>query len=641
MDSKIRLLRRPLTTALWAVLAAVMAAFLAVASALWWSSSRLDTVLDGYFTTIAVRMDPPGMDAGGVESGAVTLTQEDAELLSSLESVKALRFHSLTGGLIPELEPVIYTSATHAPDNFCKEYDVMLLDCTVDKADGWQVIQNPDGTDSGEVGYYVEATIHQKVCGSDDFPFMGDQMGFETYDDQIVLCFSHFPLEVAEQGTLVGQRLLLYGAYNHVIASRSINASDYTPFLPFFDVKAYCPFDGDAEAVFASEPDWALLREACEKGQHNFPVIGTDHLESMAAFQQNAASVTQGRSFTPEEYESGAKVLLLSEAVAERSSIRVGDTVTLSQYRIPIRGGDPFYNSSCFSYGYDGRLNNPAPGRFAPDTVLETQEERFTVVGLYRLKNQWEETSFSFTPNTVIIPRAAQIPGGLGGVSEVYEEVEVTASNGQTLRIPHTVDSAWGVYFSLELNNDKAELFPSEIEQTRFARQFYVYDQGAGKVLGSVRAVAGNANKLLAAAILGWLLLLALFVSMYQGAQRRNLGIMRSLGARPGACGRYLFLSGWLTALLGTALGTGASLVLLDRVQTWMLQGVTGGETLGKFSGGTPLTEEALQAMIDACRLGPGQLLLLAAAELAIFAAALALHAYILSRKTPRKLLGV
>ena len=99
--------------------------------------------------------------------------------------------------------------------------------------------------------------------------------------------------------------------------------------------------------------------------------------------------------------------------------------------------------------------------------------------------------------------------------------------------------------------------------------------------------------------------------------------------------------SGWLTALLGTALGTGASLVLLDRVQTWMLQGVTGGETLGKFSGGTPLTEEALQAMIDACRLGPGQLLLLAAAELAIFAAALALHAYILSRKTPRTLLGV
>ena len=57
MDIKIRLTRKPMTTALWVLLTAAMALLLSVGAAMLYSSGSLSGILDGYHTSIAVRTD--------------------------------------------------------------------------------------------------------------------------------------------------------------------------------------------------------------------------------------------------------------------------------------------------------------------------------------------------------------------------------------------------------------------------------------------------------------------------------------------------------------------------------------------------------------------------------------------------------
>ena len=58
MDIRIRLTRKPVTTALWVIFPAAMALLLSVGAAMLYSSGSLTSILDGYHPSIAVRLDP-------------------------------------------------------------------------------------------------------------------------------------------------------------------------------------------------------------------------------------------------------------------------------------------------------------------------------------------------------------------------------------------------------------------------------------------------------------------------------------------------------------------------------------------------------------------------------------------------------
>lgn len=63
-----------------------------------------------------------------------------------------------------------------------------------------------------------------------------------------------------------------------------------------------------------------------------------------------------------------------------------------------------------------------ARGRFD-----ETENECFAVVGIYRLENEWEDSAYSITPNTIFVPQKAQIEGGFGGPSDIRERLFLAA----------------------------------------------------------------------------------------------------------------------------------------------------------------------------------------------------------------------
>ena len=107
MNTKIRLTRKPLTTALWTILVAAMALLLSVGAAMMYSSGSLARILDKYHTSIAVRTDRATY-ANEEEEGVrwqfedKALTQSDVDQLMAMDSVEDVYFHSLTGGYCPQ-----------------------------------------------------------------------------------------------------------------------------------------------------------------------------------------------------------------------------------------------------------------------------------------------------------------------------------------------------------------------------------------------------------------------------------------------------------------------------------------------------------------------------------------------------------
>lgn len=408
--------------------------------------------------------------------------------------------------------------------------------------------------------------------------------------------------------------------------------------------------DGTLEE-FLADPANAHWVETIQKREmilHSFPVLGTQALESMYVFLNNKASIVDGRMFSDGEYENGERVCVISESVALAAGVQVGDKLSFSQF---LCGTDYETGNYSVDEGYThGTLNNPSIGFMPLKNGLVTEDESFEVVGIYRLENEWENTDYSISPNTVFIPQKAQIEGGFGGVSyagNVTNTVYKTYADGswevtEETNLVLVNNGVTGIYFSLVLENGRMEDFQQAISESTLAdRTFLTFDQGYEAALESVQAVPEAAKKLFMMAAGGWALLLAVYVLLYQSTQRKNLGIMRSLGASTVRGAFYLFGSGMLLAAVGIGAGAAISGWVMELVQDKLFGlTLTQAGMLG-HSGGMALSQEALTDMLSQSRLPSQTVLLLAGVQLGIIAFVLLTHAVLLTHKRPRKLLGM
>ena len=483
MDIKKRLTRKPLTTVLWTVLVAAMTLLLGVGCALLYSSRSLVGILDSYHTSIAVRTDRDHWEGslGGLEFEDKAFFEEDAAYFESLDCVEEVYFHTLSAAYCPDFIPTI--SAGGAYYNCDNSYaDVMLIG-EVTELSPLQDYSAIYGYEDGRVGIYGVLKIEEIILQNTDLTRRMNGFG----DEYLNFSVGVPDLETAEY-IQIGSRYVFFGWYD--VTSHGLGLDDgvtITPIHPWVKPFYECELVGNsllqadyynnsepvyAQAVvtriegtwveFLADPENAIysdMIERWEKQQHSLVVLGTDNLNAMYAFTSSAANVVTGRSFTQEEYDSGAKVCILNESMAVKAGISVGDTITLEQYLCHDNEPHENYNWSTNTNDIDGMLNNPNIGHFNIHTEYAPAEE-FTVVGLYRLRNEWEDASYSFSPNTVFIPKAAQIEGASGGPSKeiiVYQWVD---PNGETQYLKeNTVDGSYGVYFSIKLKNGRVDDF--------------------------------------------------------------------------------------------------------------------------------------------------------------------------------------
>ena len=148
-----------------------------------------------------------------------------------------------------------------------------------------------------------------------------------------------------------------------------------------------------AQEVIDSTSSWRMAMESIQTNNQSVPVLAVDFVEGMLEFASERAQVTQGRSFSQSEYDSGAAVCLISETLARESGLDVRDTLPLSLYEkeknlMPTMVGD----------------SDPTASYYLPQRGFQ-QETEYTIVGLYRQNNEWSQGVASFTPNTVLVPR--------------------------------------------------------------------------------------------------------------------------------------------------------------------------------------------------------------------------------------------
>ena len=218
----------------------------------------------------------------------------------------------------------------------------------------------------------------------------------------------------------------------------------------------------------------------------------------------------------------------------------------------------------------------------------------------------------------MFIPKKAQIDGAWGPESE----------------------DLYGVYLSVELVNGMLDDFRLALAGSPYAGRYYTVDQGFEQVQRNLNDLRLNARRLALTALAAWGIFVLLYLMMYQAGQRHNLGILRSQGSGIPAARRYLFLGGLIVAALGVVIGTLLSSVVLGRVEQNILSDMLA--QIDRSAAQEPvISEAALRALAESSNLSFARLLLLGAAQLGLLAGILWVHAAILARKNPRRLMEV
>ena len=667
--------------------------------------SLLGTIDGQHTTIAVQTLEPGLTSTGMWNKLSATLSEKEVKELEALAPVKEIDMRMLTGAYIPELNARVAlangpTSQTDYDSSFWdstmnESYNEVILTGTVTHC--WILdAEDPMYYNLTELGYEEPLTwrqmnaiveIDEIIVANGGYNFFHNER-FPDYTGEVCVTVQAYvnPAE-EEEGEepynffRVGESYILSGTYNpmvttggpevdlpselaghsyptlslgetYAVPGRTIS---YTHSLIEGDTMFYYPeciiewsweqprvrypedrilptatrLTGTAQELLATDDLWADAAELFEMTQHTFPVLGTANLESMYAFNRNEAVFVEGRSFTQEEYDAGAKVCVIEQSIANAAGIHAGDKLSFSQFLCGTGVWDG--NTSLEMADENGMLINPGVGRYPLGKGLVTENEEFTVVGIYKLSRTWDSSSFAFTPNTVFIPLKAQIPGGYGGVSTI---------NGSGDGGKVHVNGSYGIFMSIILENGRAAEF-LELVTDVVPNKFYVFDQGYENAMESVLAVEEEAWKLIGIAAIGWLLLLMLYVLLYQNKERNNLGILRSLGGSPRVGRRYLFGSGFVLAAVGIAVGTLCSSGVTRLVSTQLAEFMVSEGTMQAMSGGMELGTDTMAEILAQATLPGETLLTLCGGQLALIAIVLWLHAAIISRQTPRKLMGV
>ena len=269
-----------------------------------------------------------------------------------------------------------------------------------------------------------------------------------------------------------------------------------------------------AEEMIASSPTWQKAMESVRVNSHSVPVLAVNHLEALADFAAGTTMVTQGRSISQAEYDSGAAVCLVSESLARENGLNVGDVLPLSLYE--------YDQDLRYSYIHE---YNPRPSCYLPDQGFQ-QETEYTIIGLYRQSNEWVTTPTSFTPNSVFVP-----------------EKSVTCQ---------TVTGSCGVWSSLVLQNGTIDQMEARLAENGLGGTVTYYDQGYSDIVESLDGYTRVSRTMLCVGLALWAVVLAAYCVLLPMQEGKTALRMWTLGAKRRDIAGQIWIPSALVALVGT-----------------------------------------------------------------------------------------
>ena len=309
-----------------------------------------------------------------------------------------------------------------------------------------------------------------------------------------------------------------------------------------YAVPTMVKLSGTGEA-FLEEGEGQLWKETLEHmeiSNHGFPVLAVDKLGYQVAFARGDSRITEGRDFTQEELTKGGRVCIISENLAVGNGLSVGDTIPMQTY-----GYDPNIEIVQREIALGTRF--PSAAIYSDVTGFTSQMEEYTIVGIYRQNNAWENQDdfYGLTPNVVFVPK-----GSISG------------------------DFRWGdhgILYTLVLHNGKMTEFQELQTQAGYPELFICMDGGYTEIASGLDTYEGVAAKALYIGAGGGAVILLLFLVLCPLQQRKNLFLMGSLGTSPGGKIRHIFVSTMVLLVPGVVLGVLTGALLWKQVATVLM----------------------------------------------------------------------
>jgi hypothetical protein len=237
---------------------------------------------------------------------------------------------------------------------------------------------------------------------------------------------------------------------------------------------------------------------------------------------------------TDEEMASGAKVCLISEVVANKNGISVGDKISLSFYEKDMLY--PLENM------IDTMPANPMAAHFGNQGELLGAQE-FEVIGIYSKANEWalpEIDPYGFTPNTVFVPQAS--------ISVGVEQ------------------SHLGMFRNFVVSNEHLATLAEALADAGYDEDVLFDDNGYAEIKENLTAYEGTADRILPLALIAWAVVAVLFIMLYPCREGAVLVSMDSLGCPRGDRISHLIKWTLCVTVPGSIVGAIMGVALWDTV---------------------------------------------------------------------------
>lgn len=282
--------------------------------------------------------------------------------------------------------------------------------------------------------------------------------------------------------------------------------------------------DGSLED-FLSDPQndvWAERVNNCLTQYNTAPVIGTERLESIYGFHENIIYLTSGRGFSENDYKRGNNVCIISEQQAVESGLNIGDTISMSLYQ-----DIPSDLTSCTASWY-----------YASTELSKTAE--FEIIGLYRNTAAYNAGSY-YSADTIFVPARSLKPFDTGNIY------------------------MFGFTECYVMKNGSAEALREEIKAKGWQRYIAVFESGYSAVEDVINDLKQSSYELFAASSAVFVTVLIIYIALFVMKQRRNAGLILSLGAGKRRSVAFIVTISMIPAVISSFLGGVIGVIMLNR----------------------------------------------------------------------------
>lgn len=278
---------------------------------------------------------------------------------------------------------------------------------------------------------------------------------------------------------------------------------------------------------------WENVMKAAYINARTYTVTLTNDVSGVAAFHLNGAYLKEGRAITQEEYETGAKVCMVSDRQANYQGWKIGDKLDMSFY---VSESFVFRNTKNVEHGYPV-YNQNTDGYF--------NQGEYEIVGIYGQRDvagnsEISSSTLSLPWNTIYIPEKS--------VQNATPEAELPV-HGNLLTI-------WLENGSIDHFLEQMDaLGLTEYREDRYNPSFAFYDQGYSIIQPSLQAMNSTSKLLLILSSVFLLVVSALLAHFFAQNQKQSVGILRMLGGSKKQAMLGVLACGLLLVTVGTLCG--------------------------------------------------------------------------------------